>query len=215
VSYASDFVADKVLSKFIDLKRDELVSFILASDGSTEYANLRGHLFERYCHKILFEGGQFQVRSLSEPTKKQELLEVKRSLNWDRVDSSFTVAGQNAESYYCPISRTYGAVDSWKKDIGFFQITINPEHGIKMVEMEKSISYSKPRLYFVVPSAIFPTYSKQNFLTAKGKVAKQIPFALTKLEQYALCINLDMNSAEKRKPEDELVSDVSLKKMKT
>jgi hypothetical protein len=119
--------------------------------------------------------------------------------------------------YYCPLSRTVGIVDSWIKNIGFFQITTNLQYDINMIEIDKCFSSSsKSRLYFVVPSSLFESFKKQNFIpTEEEKVSKKVLANLNKLEQYVLSIDLSLNT-EKRKADGLYLNQTnSIKKAKT
>jgi len=212
VCYASDYVAEMVALRFIREKQQDLVTFIQASDGSSNFGVLRGHLFEGYCHNVLPKGGKFKIRSLEDSTKKIEELDIKKC---EKVifDGTLKADAQKENIYYCPLCRNFGAVDSWIKNIGFFQITINLQHDIKMAEMVDCFSYSKSRLYFVVPSSLFESFKKQNFVTKTGGKAKNFSPDLNKLEQYVLSVDLSL-STEKRKAGSDLNTN-SVKKVKS
>jgi hypothetical protein len=62
--FASAYVADKVYLQLYEMKRMELTNFLAASKGIVDLGALRGILFERHAHKVISNGGTFQIREL-------------------------------------------------------------------------------------------------------------------------------------------------------
>jgi hypothetical protein len=200
VMYSSVYVAEAVASRYAQANKSDLVKFLLASDDLSNYGNLRGYVFEGYCHNIISAGGSFSIRSL-EPgaTQKVEVLKIAKCTKLF-AGGTFDSAKQGRNNYYRPVSRNFGAVDAWIQSVGFFQMTVNARHGINMNEMNTCLSYClEPNLYFVVPSGMFSSFERQNFLTTQGTVAKKISPDLQKLKQFVMSIELDGGPSLKRK----------------
>jgi len=214
VMYSSVYVAEEVASRYALENKGGLITFLLASDDLPKYGGLRGYVFEGYCHNIISTGGSFFVRSLEPGAKKEERLKIPKCKKLF-AGSSFDSTEQKKNEYYRPVSRNFGAVDAWIQSVGFFQMTVNAHHGINMNEMKTCLSYcDEPKLYFVVPSGMFSSFEKQNFLTAKGIVAQKTPKELLKLKQFVISIELDAGSSLKRMAEREKSNTASKKAKK-
>lgn len=212
VLYTSDFIAEEVARKYLKEKKEEIISFLIASDDLTILGTLRGHLFEGYCHNIIPSGSNFRIRSLESDQCPEENLTIEKCEK-KIAYSSFDFTTQKCNEYYRPFSHTFGAVDAWIENIGFFQITMNANHGIYMKEMVQILSYCKhPCLYFVVPSTMFESFKKQNYLTVEGHVTKHVSKEMQDIKQFVLSIDLSPESY-KRKSQDTTQSR-SEKKMK-
>jgi hypothetical protein len=213
VMYLSVYIAEQVASRYAQANKGGLITFLLASDDLPNYGNLRGYVFEGYCHNIISAGGSFSIRSLEPGATQKEELQIPKCTKLF-AGRAFDSAKQGKNNYYRPVSRNFGAVDAWIQSVGFFQITVNAHHGIKVNEMKNCLPYCRePNLYFVVPSGMFSSFKKQNFLTAQGTVAKNITRDLPKLKQFVMSVELDGGSSLKRKAAED-TSNTGSKKAK-
>ncbi|WAQ86016.1 hypothetical protein PtA15_6A646 [Puccinia triticina] len=155
--------------------------------------NFRGMLFEIYAHHVLQEGGSFEVRRLTKgdppsgldnritfPAAKRRTFQT-----YDEVD-----LGQNV--FWEPESKHNPSIDLLRGPANFFQVTVSETHPIKYHGLRKALkrvkSKSHPRLYFVVPSNIYPTYKYQHYHTQDGKIYHGKLGDIGNVEQWALMI---------------------------
>lgn len=98
--------------------------------------------------------------------------------------------------YSRPLSATFESIDAIRTGEGgfdeLFKMTVSTEHGIKTKGLENllpKLTIGKAiRLYFVVPTDVYQTFSsQQKYITAKGEKAKVVPRWITEnVEQWAL-----------------------------
>lgn len=146
------------------------------------FGSLRGSLFEGYAHSILSKGGTFSIRNLKKGGDVQKLvIPMKQREYVARFEPA-----KNPEAYCQPKMSNFGAVDSWEKGVGFFQMTVSLDHALKLaaigplvsrnscsftdiIQMSKAPDWP---LYFVVPEDKFSQFRSQTF-TKSDQQARQ------------------------------------------
>jgi len=171
--FASAYVADKVIDHFIGDNYEELLLFILSSNDESDYAALRGYLFERIAHSILSQGGVFSTRELIPGSKDigpQRSLELKKTQRF-RFNTHQTIPN-NGDFYYHPDSPTFPSIDSFIQPNLLFQMTISLKHRCKQTGLRDALNLlrdsSNPQLYFVVPEDIFDKFQFQKYHDTNG-----------------------------------------------
>ena len=65
VQFASDWVRDQLVSRYLQYRSRELQDFLTASGGVPAVADFRGRPWERHAHDLLCRGGIFSCRDLT------------------------------------------------------------------------------------------------------------------------------------------------------
>jgi hypothetical protein len=66
VQFASQWVEEQAVSKYLQSKQHEVHEFMAASGGEPTVTDFRGKLWERHAHRKLQSGGRFLCRNLSD-----------------------------------------------------------------------------------------------------------------------------------------------------
>jgi len=199
ISFLSPEVGDTVSKMFLNRNHAELVNFLKTSmtPGFGALATYRGFLYEAWIHNVICKGGKFTVCG---PIGSPHECEVELTIpccEKQRVQDWVT---PKPNTYYQPISKVYGGVDSWIPGIGLFQITTAESHEINTFETGKMISKSNiTSLYFIVPLERYRNFKRQNVKTT-GRKRKQdeesklehYSFLLDQVQQFVLVIDWDM-----------------------
>jgi len=157
-------------------------------------ADYRAFLFEHWIHNVISKGGTFEICGpLGSPESSVgkiqiSLSTIKRVKDWE---------DPKPDIYYQPLTRVYGAVDSWIPSVGLFQITTSVDRDINEYEIGKIMSKSKiNKLIFVVPKEIYSTFPRIKIVSKKRKrgtaIEKEVFSTLAdQVEQYVMKIDLD------------------------
>ena len=177
--FASPYVEEKIYESLSKQKEENLYRFLLKSAATPDVAVIRGKMFERLCHRLLPQGGEFTIRKLGmtngTPTDLQK-----------RTSTSFhDLSELKPDHYMVPSSKRFPSVDAIvPPDIGY-QMTVSKHHPLNVNginDVMDACGCRSLRLYFVIPKDIFDDFPMQGY--KKGTLHAAV-------EQYALCINLD------------------------
>jgi hypothetical protein len=161
-TFASDFIADRVISGVSTERLKEMTAFLVGSQDFGALGALRGHLFEAFAHDAIFRGGDFEVRSLGNSAAGPSTVTFSQSTKrWFRTTSELKDFG---EFDYCrPISKNFGVIDAIRMPCSLLQMTVAPNHGINerlLGDLLDSLAEaSEYVLYFVVPDAVFDRFN--------------------------------------------------------
>lgn len=193
--FASDYVKELVTDRLAERIRERLLEQTMAGIGSS----LLGISFEYMAHKILRNGGNFDVRPLDEysnydPDAIIDLPKQSISLYFKKKK----VDEINDGMYYQAWEKNFPSLDSLIAPNKVFQMTIAKDHPIKMSGMKtlcnKFGGKSADHLiyyYFVVPEHLYDDYQVQKFVNSDGDDAQVIPLWIDKrVFQYVLKIKL-------------------------
>ncbi|RUP47599.1 hypothetical protein BC936DRAFT_145547 [Jimgerdemannia flammicorona] len=103
---------------------------------------------------------------------------------------------QKTEKLLLPSNPNHPCVDLVLTPDNMFQVTVSSQHPIKQNPLKNIVdkipnSDRKSRLYFIVPADVYTNFRLQNYETEDGKVAKNVPKAITdRVEQWALKFDL-------------------------
>src|SRR5437763_2470050 len=91
-----------------------------------------------------------------------------------------------------------------------FQITISPHHPVKQEPLRKILeklpAKKKISLYFVVPEAIFETFTFQCYHNEQGRVSHKVPKSVEMIEQWVLGVPLKRLSKKEKAEQSEVQS---------
>ncbi|EFP82250.2 uncharacterized protein PGTG_07647 [Puccinia graminis f. sp. tritici CRL 75-36-700-3] len=191
VRFASLRVAQAVIERIEEELRTDLQNFLRTCSDSS---GLRGLLFEPYTFKMLREGGRFPVRRLcKQDTPNEQDVSVEFAATERRTFRSYEEVDLRTNVFWQPVSKQLPSIDSLLGPANFFQATVSKTHPIKHQGLSKALelvdeSECRPKLYFVVPSEIYPTYKSQPYHTKCGKVFMGNLGGVGKVEQWVLMI---------------------------
>ena len=190
LKWASTYVTDKITASLNPEAWNQLLKIISEPSGSDS-----GIAFETYVLHAFREGGHtFEIKDLD--NGKSSFLTIPRHQNTIQFD---TIPKIEAGTLYIPKVSNYACVDLLLAPGDLFQITISEHHPIKehlLVKLFERlrdagwINTAQSRLVFVVPSAAYDNFKKQNYTNSQRKVYTRLPAELQSLKQYALKIDL-------------------------
>ncbi|KJE97938.1 hypothetical protein CAOG_08004 [Capsaspora owczarzaki ATCC 30864] len=193
--FASDWVADQFLDRAYEAERENLINFLRASAAFGETAALRGHLLERFAHRLICQGGTFRIRNLSNAQAPESSLTIPQ-LTYVRFHKLDDVDLHLQNRYFRPSSGNHPAFDAIISPHTFLQMTVSQDHPVKAQRLSEAIQRMPadrvPQLYFVVPADIFETFRPQPYHTTDGHVFQNrqaIPANVQRVQQFALCIS--------------------------
>ena len=209
--FASDYVCKSVFDRLLQGQREKFVAFLRGIRDLGEAGGMRGHMFEPWAHKLLLQGGKFQVRNLR--TGDRDTLTLP-GLQLKQFESLNDVADCDKSTYCVPVSKRFEAIDSFIKPDKVFQMTVSKTHPCKMRGLEDVVKIlnhdssnsssnsstsrrKKPklephtvRLYFVVPKEIFSTIGIQLYANSDKEKSPRKNQDFPGVEQWALMIEI-------------------------
>lgn len=124
VQFASQWVGDQLISRYLQYKSRELVDFLTASGGEPAVADFRGRLWERHAHDSL-RGGTFSCRDLKKAPRdvfEHDLLPCSSQKGlWDVADIGTEL---DDGVYGFGKNKLFPAVDAVVQPDQLFQITV-------------------------------------------------------------------------------------------
>lgn len=188
-------IRKRVYDTIMQKKREETRMFIFGSKDKN--TSLRGDLFEEEAHQMLSKGGTFNVRKLSDNEEE--------SVHFSKMEiESFTLKKVPSNKFLVPDIPNFPSIDSISTahTPAAFQCTVAPTHPVKVMGLklvlkalkDAKISTTGFRLYFVVPDDKYENFKKQKYINDKGDPHGAVPRNINAIEQYALCISLDMKT---------------------
>jgi hypothetical protein len=163
---------------------------------------LLGIVYEYMAHRILLNGGNFDVRPLDNYVEK-DYDDPDARVNLSKQDGAIMFTKKNTGSIvdgkYCqPVEKNFPSCDSIIAPDKLFQMTLAKHHPIKMSglkilynklggESENHLIY----YYFVVPEHLYDEYEAQKIVNSDDDEAKIIPdWIHNRIFQYVLKIKL-------------------------
>jgi hypothetical protein len=195
----STYLSDKVYAKLFDKKRAELMDFLATSQGVGDVAVLRGILFERHAHRIISNGGEFQIRELHDSDPNPEDSHMPMTQVFPRLEQLvFEEDAQvqaSTDRYFRPRIDNYKSVDAFVKPAFLFQMTCAKTHPCKQAGIHKVLNLlgnpKDPILFFVVPKERFSDFRYQRYEDAQGKTMQEPTYANVKqVKQFVVAIDL-------------------------
>ncbi|RHZ81442.1 hypothetical protein Glove_120g113 [Diversispora epigaea] len=182
IRFASEYVKKKVTLQLEACIRERLLEKIKAGTSSP----LLGSSFEYIAHRILQNGGNFDVRPLEEyDIKNYDDLLAKVNLLQQSLPLYFdknTIDKIENNKYYQPSAKNFPSIDSIIAPNKVFQMTIAKDHPIKMSDLKTL--YNKfggetanhlIYYYFVVPEHLYKDYKVQKIINSNGDYTQIIP----------------------------------------
>jgi hypothetical protein len=159
---ASVNVAGAVFYRLWEQEKDALRSFLSTAANEQGVESFRGNLWEGFCHRLLAQGGEFDVRDLSDPSSSGEKIKLPPSATPYVFDSWREVKGRPDGEYFRPRSKTNEAVDSGMQPDVLFQITVSKRHVLKCAGLKKAVESMKQKgpvkVFFTVPPDSFEDF---------------------------------------------------------
>ena len=194
VQFASQWVGDQLISKYLQYKTRELTDFLTASGGEPAVADFRGRLWERHAHDSLFRGGTFSCRDLTKAPRdvfEHDLLPCSSQKGlWDVADIGTEL---DDGVYGFGKNRAFPAVDAVVQPDQLFQITVSEDHRINVQGLVSAVQAMRAdaadvKLFFAVPPDRFDAYPKQSLKGIRGDI--EAARAARSVNQYVLKIDL-------------------------
>ncbi|KAF8430001.1 hypothetical protein EV426DRAFT_579274 [Tirmania nivea] len=199
IGFASLYVEQQVLNTLKRNKMEEMCRFIQDSAGIAQWAATRGFVFEAVAHRVIAKGGNITVRRLDQNLSKDEVHAFPRAKTkcFDKIQDV------NPKYYYRPNNKNHESVDAVRlpdrfpqhpgEYIELFQMTVSSRHTVNVHGL-KAFRDIDPdhnkiiRLYFVVPSDIFPQFQvPQTYTNKKGHKHRNLPkWIRERVEQWVM-----------------------------
>ncbi|PKC69765.1 hypothetical protein RhiirA1_503530, partial [Rhizophagus irregularis] len=198
LKFASNKVMKLVTQKLESRIRQRLLEKTKADTGNT----LLGTSFEYLAHRILRNGGKFDIRPLdkysgevsSDPDAVVDLHTQDEQLYFSKNNIDVI----ENKMYYQPTEKNFPSIDSIIAPNKVFQMTLAENHPIKTSGLK--LLYKKfggdsaqhlVYFYFVVPEHLYEVYKLQKFVNSDDDDAQRIPKWIDKrIFQYVLKIKL-------------------------
>src|SRR5437763_15533039 len=123
----------------------------------------------------------------------------------------FSIPKEDTGTIWTP-GPNFPCVDMILTPNSLFQITISPHHPVKQEPLRKILeklpAKKKISLYFVVPEAIFETFTFQYYHNEQGRVSHKVPKSVEMLEQWVLGVPLKRLLDKKGKAEQSEVQGI-------
>ncbi|RUO96576.1 hypothetical protein BC936DRAFT_141808 [Jimgerdemannia flammicorona] len=208
LEWASNHILEEIHNQLDAQTWEEVLKDLVKEDKNH---SVRGRLFEMYVIHIFRKGGYvFDVKNLQDNTSSQLTIpnnppyENFRKLDLSQYDKQREGTKKNkkskkAEKLLLPTNPNHPCVDLVLTPDNMFQVTVFSQYPIKQTPLKNIVdkipnSDRKSRLYFIVPADVYTNFRLQNYETEDGKVAKNVPKAITnRVEQWAL--KFDLRSA--------------------
>ena len=193
IDFASKWVQKKVYKTLIRTQKDNVFRFLAASAETSALAIIRGRMFESHCHQLLSEQNSFKARKLVKKSAPQpdvwfEAFTARPIVYFKKNEELGEPS--NSDKYMVPCAKNYESVDAIIPCCNqAFQMTVSERHPVKangIISVMDSCKLTNLKLFFVVPSDVFPKFVEQN-LTGGSLGNRQV-------EQYALCIDTSFQS---------------------
>ena len=187
IDFASKYVQRKVFET-LERRKDNVLRFLKASAGGNPLAILRGRMFESYCHKLLSQEASLKAHKLvkKHATQPDDYTEKFTGREKTYFKSTAELGDpNNSQRYMVPSSMNYASVDAIIPGCSqAFQMTVSTSHPVNakgIISVMDSCHLPSLKLFFVVPSDIFPNFYEQPY---EGNIGNR------QIEQYALCVDI-------------------------
>jgi hypothetical protein len=201
--FASDYVAEEILTNIKIMANDDAKYFLIASIGSDKgmLGSIRGHMFEAFAHRQLSRGGDFKIKSLIDENnfiQTESIFPIKRK-NAKIFYNTSQIISLGPDDYGLPITKNYQSIDSLIIDnnLYLFQMTVSNSHPVQQQQLLNIINYFPGNnkdiyLIFVVPDDIKCNWKyKQSYLTEHQVVSQRVPKEIQdRVKQYVIGLDL-------------------------
>lgn len=174
-TFASDFIADRVISGAATERLEEIMTFVAGSQDFGVLGALRGHIFEAFAHDAILRGGDFEVSSMGNSTAGPSTVTF-RPANKQWFSASGELKDFGDLDYCRPLSKNFGVVDAIRMPCSLLQMTVSTTHRINerlLGHLLDSLAEaSEYVLYFVVPDIVFDDF-KVNFKATSPLVSNR------------------------------------------
>ncbi|RHZ88572.1 hypothetical protein Glove_22g84 [Diversispora epigaea] len=151
-------------------------------------------------HRMLRNGGTFEVRSLEPNDSRRELTQdIKRQ---NEILTFSAIQTIEDGKYYRPDNKKFPSIDAIIAPDTLFQITTAMNHPIKIIGLKrlynKLAKTSEISFYFVVPAELYDYYQKQKFIATNNSISRRMPdWIKNRIKQYALRIDLSSEGSSR------------------
>ncbi|RHZ53526.1 hypothetical protein Glove_441g117 [Diversispora epigaea] len=200
IAFASEHVGGKVTEKLKTSILDRLrTEFELSLTEGINNPYL-GSCFEQMAHRMLRNGGTFEVRSLEPNDSRRELTQDIKKQNEILTFSAIQTIEDG--KYYRPDNKNFPSIDAIIAPDTLFQITTAMNHPIKIIGLKrlynKLAKTGEISFYFVVPAELYDYYQKQKFIVTNNSIARKMPgWIKNRIKQYALKIDLSSEGSSR------------------
>jgi hypothetical protein len=156
-------------------------------DGSDKGSSFAGFLFDKFAHERLLDGGQFEMRSLSNSSRS--MIDINQTIGqYSRFKPNFLLDDIFKYVYQIPEVPNYPSIDSFmisENAVLMFQITMRESHPVKLSSLVTLLDslgqldddQENPllaQLIFVVPKGMGENYRKQDIQFLEALVATNL-----------------------------------------
>ncbi|PNH01411.1 hypothetical protein TSOC_012713 [Tetrabaena socialis] len=156
---ASRYVADQLAIRGGQEHKRVLKEMVQSCLGSPAFAAAAGQMFKAFAHRVLQEGGIFEVRQLLPGTSNSSQIHYVVS----RVEQfgKLTEVKPEQQVYWLPDHPNFPAVDALMQPESLFQMSLSQKKEVNMNGLRAAgaqLTGPTKRLYFVVPAHVFEKY---------------------------------------------------------
>jgi hypothetical protein len=196
VKFGSKHIANVVYRQLETTQAADLLRFI-SFEHRSEFAGLRGQLFEVHAHNVLQRGGTFAIKRISIGVGSGAIhLSIQSNVQCETKPFDVVDVDKDNGKYILPRARNAASVDAWMPPGTLFQMTVSRSHPVRAVGLERIIeknsSSEAVRLYFVVPEDIFDSFTSQRYVNTNGNDRTRLG-KLIIVEQYVLKLPTSFN----------------------
>jgi len=192
----SSFICTSLYEKFASDQRFIVETLLSITAKDTGLSKIRGQFFEMYCHRLLANGGTFDVRCLKSGDESTIVLEASSSRYFSDNVELGSLLQSGCLDYLVPRNNNYPAVDAISvKPCLLLQMTINLSHGVNVAGLSALVKVlddwmgtqsAQYDLVFVVPSDLYQGFRAQNYEFPKGKSYEYFASTLDRVSQKVL-----------------------------
>ncbi|CAG8526755.1 10218_t:CDS:2, partial [Paraglomus occultum] len=191
-TFASRYVFDKIQDRFTEETVRYMLQQLVLANNTFHDTSYREKMFKLYVLYLWRSGGkQFTTKRLG--SSSTAMLNASSNPRIYRVENvnEFKIPDEFSNELFIPLHTNFPATDFIVSPNKIFQITVNPNHGVKMnrlVKIIKKMLRANPTmdrffLYFVVPEEIY-------YLTVNGHNAQNLAQEIRLVQQWALKVDI-------------------------
>jgi hypothetical protein len=187
LSPASKLIDHMLAERLKQKLNDNRKVLMMWLDGSDKGSSFAGFLFEQFVHERLLDGGQFEMRSLSNSSRS--MIDINQTIGqYSRFKTNFLLDNIFKYVYQIPEVPNYPSIDSFmitENAVLMFQITMSESHPVKLSGLvilldslgQLDDNQENPllaQLIFVVPKGMGENYRKQDIQFLEALVATNL-----------------------------------------
>ena len=187
IKWASTYIEQQLLEQLESEARQEVLRYLTSNRSPL------GDSFEAFVTYNFRQGDvTYATKELCPGDGSGDgsgMLKIPKTPNVQRFSAIEELAGVAHETLCIPAVRNFPCIDLVITPNKLFQITLSENHPLKKAHLKniaRKLNHADLELYFVVPEKIYDKFKPQNYLRKDGKVSRNIPQVVRKIQQYVL-----------------------------